>query len=125
MPLHGGGVVRKSYFHATDLSKAIELLAMRGITGNIYNVGPIKSIAIRDIVAMVAAYFDRSMEDFCDITPGRAVEDNHFWLDSSKIRELGWSDEITLEEGIKDMIAWARKYESILRVMEPKYEMRA
>jgi dTDP-glucose 4,6-dehydratase len=125
MPLHGGGVVRKSYFHANDLAKAIELLAFRGITQNIYNVGPLQSVAIRDIVGLVAKHFGKSLEKFCDITPGRAVEDNHFWLDSSKIREIGWKDQISIEQGVIDMILWGRKYERQLCGMSPKYEMRA
>lgn len=125
MPLHGGGVVRKSYFHAEDLAKAIELMAFRGLTQNIYNVGPLQSVAIKDIVALVAGHFGKSLEEFCDITEGRAVEDNHFWLDSSKIRALGWKDKITLEDGIKDMLAWGRKYESALVSMSADYLMRA
>ena len=124
MPLHGGGLVRKSYMHATDLSRAIEMLAPVP-QQRIYNCGAPMPTMIRDVVAEVAKVFEKSLEEFCDITPGRAQEDACFWIDSSRLRAHGWEPTITLRHGIRDMIAWGEKYLGYLVKESPAYRMRA
>lgn len=125
MPLNGGGVVKKSYIHATDLSRGILMLIERNQWREIYNVGPDEPTAIRDVVATVAAHYGKTLDEFCDITPPRPNEDACYWLDSSKIRALGWMPEITLTDGIKDMAAWGEKYRRQLLQESPDYKMRA
>ncbi|MDP1614902.1 MAG: GDP-mannose 4,6-dehydratase, partial [Methylococcales bacterium] len=109
-PLQGGGQVKKSYFHARDLASAIHLVAQKAPLGELYNVGPEKPVSIRDLVQMVTQEMGVSFDSVCEITPGRAGEDAQYWLDSSKIKQLGWKQEISLEEGMHDMVTWGRKY---------------
>ena len=60
---------------------------------------------------LVLQDFDASVE----IGPERPGKDNAYVLDSSKLRtELGWTDTISLEQGIDDVIAWVRRYEGAL-----------
>ena len=57
-----------------------------------------------------------SMAQLTETAEGRSGEDPQYWLDSTRIKEeLGWEAEISLEEGVKDMIAWGRKYLEIVR----------
>ena len=45
------------------------------------------------------------------MVPGRVGEDAQYWLDSSKIKkDVHWTEEISLEEGIDDMVNWGKKY---------------
>ncbi len=111
LPLQGGGKVRKSYFHAADLAQAIHLVATKADPGKIYNVGPDEPISIRDLVALVAEEMGIAFEELCTVVEGRVGEDQQYWLDSRRIRdELGWRQTIDLREGIRDMIAWGKKY---------------
>lgn len=111
LPLHGGGVAKKSYIHATDLARAIHLVAQKADLGKVYNVGPKDPVAIRDLVEMAAADMGLSLEQLCDITPARFGEDWIYWLDSSAIaNDLGWKPEIDLKAGVADMVGWGRKY---------------
>ncbi len=126
MPLEGGGVVKKSYLHAYDLAKAIYLVCQKGRAGEIYNVGPKDPIAIVDLISLISQKLNMSLEDMCDFAPGRVGEDSQYWLDSSKIiNELGWSQEVPLEEGINLMISWGRKYKEVLLSQETSFTLRA
>ena len=126
MPLEGGGVVKKSYLHAYDLAKAIYLVCQKGRAGEIYNVGPKDPIAIVDLISLISQKLNMSLEDMCDFVPGRVGEDSQYWLDSSKIiNELGWSQEVPLEEGINLMISWGRKYKEVLLSQETSFTLRA
>ncbi len=58
---------------------------------------------------MILERLGKSFEDCVEIGPERPGKDTAYTLDSFKLRtELGWRDTISLEQGIDDVIAWAR-----------------
>jgi dTDP-glucose 4,6-dehydratase len=123
LPLHGGGVAEKSYLHATDLSGAISTIADKAPLGEIYNVGPERPISIRDLVGLCAEACIVDTKWFVRDTEDRPGQDAKYWLDSSKIRGLGWKPFITLKEGIDGMARWALEYKYDLKISE--FRMRA
>ena len=126
LPLHGGGTARKSYMHARDLAKAIHLVANKAELGKVYNVGPKEPVAIRDLVAMAAGEMGISLEDLCTMTKPRFGEDWTYWLDSSAIaNDLGWQPETSLDEGIREMVDWGRKYIDQLQDLPQTYTFHA
>ena len=126
LPLHGGGKARKSYIHAHDLSRAIHLVAEKAPLGRTYNVGPKEPIEIRELVTRCAAALGMSFEQLVNESPARMGEDWIYWLDSSRIsKELGWEPEIGLDEGLKDMVAWGRKYFEALNKLPPEFVFHA
>ena len=123
MPLQGGGAAKKSYMHAEDLSSALELLLH--CDGGTYNIGPLEPVAVRDIVQYIAMAMNKGMADICEQTPGRPGEDQMYWLNSGKIRALGWSDGIGIRHGIAEMIDWETKYLEQLKEQPIEYRIRA
>jgi dTDP-glucose 4,6-dehydratase len=125
LPLQGGGRAEKSYIHARDLGRAIHLVAEKAPLGTIYNVGPAEPTAIRTLAEKVAAELGMKFEDLCEVTGDRLGQDSRYWLDSSAIkRDLGWQPQISLDEGIKEMAAWGRKYIDQLRDWPMDYVLR-
>jgi dTDP-glucose 4,6-dehydratase len=50
-----------------------------------------------------------NFDDFCRITPDRDGKDAAYKLDSGRIRnELGWNDEIGLEDGLTRTYDWVK-----------------
>lgn len=126
LPLQGGGRARKSYIHARDLARAIHLVSEKAPLGRVYNAGPPQPISIRDLVARVADGLKMPLEQLCEVTGDRLGQDSQYWLDSSAIkRDLGWEPQISLEEGIREMIAWGKKYLAYLRTASMDYVLRA
>jgi len=126
LPLQGGGRAEKSYIHARDLARAIHMVAEKAPLGTIYNAGPPKPISIRALVETVARVMGVPFEQLCQVTEDRLGQDSRYWLDSSAIkRELGWEPKISLEEGIKEMVEWGRKYLDQLRDWPMDYTFRA
>ena len=125
LPLQGGGRARKSYIHARDLARAIYLVSEKAPLGRVYNAGPPLPISIRDLVAKVAEGLNMSLDQLCQITDDRLGQDSQYWLDSSAIkRDVGWEPQISLTEGIQEMIAWGRKYLDFLRDYPTNYILR-
>jgi len=125
LPLHGGGRAEKSYIHARDLARAIHMTAEKAEFGKIYNVGPALPTSIRDLVAKTADALDMPFEQLCEMSGDRLGQDSRYWLDSSAIkRDLGWEPQITLEEGLKEMVAWGKQYLPQIRGVSTDYVLR-
>jgi len=125
LPLQGGGRAKKSYIHLRDLARAILLVSQKAPIGRVYNAGPPHPISIRDLVTKIAEAFPMPFEQLCEIVPNRLGEDSQYWLDSSAIkRDVGWEPQISLEEGLQEMIAWGRKYLPQLKDWPTGYVLR-
>ena len=124
--LQGGGLQRKSYLYAQDLARAIHLIDEKAGLERIYNCGPSVATSIKEVVETVAEVLDVPFENMVSIAPGRSGEDAQYWLDSSAIyRDTGWTPKISLESGIKTMVAWAQKYLPVLRSEPVEYTLHA
>lgn len=125
LPLHGGGRAEKSYIHARDLAKAIELVANSATMGEIYNVGPKTPTSIREVVERTSIALGIPFTSLCDIAEDRLGQDSRYWLDSSKIEsELGWRPTIDWDQGLEEMVKWGRHYLGEIRNYPIEYVMR-
>src|SRR5205807_3700054 len=126
LPLHGGGRARKSYIHARDLGRAIHLVSDKATLGTVYNAGPPEPTSIRDLVAKVAEVMNIPFDQLCEVSGERLGQDSQYWLDSSAIkRDVAWEPTIGLEEGIKEMVDWGKKYVDYLKTVPTGYVLRA
>ena len=123
LKLQGGGVARKSYLHGDDISRAIMLVAKEGRIGETYNVGPPESISIRALVAMIAEMGGKHFEEVAEKAPERTGQDSQYLLDSTKIKALGWRQEVELEDGIFRMVDWILAYPELME-MDQTYRHR-
>ena len=125
LPLQGGGRAEKSYIHARDLGRAIHLVAEKAPLGAIYNAGPAQPTSIRRVVELCAEALGMPFEQLCEMAPDRLGQDSRYWLDSSAIkRDLGWEPVIGWQEGLAEMVEWARRYQDELRAWPVDYTMR-
>jgi len=125
LPLQGGGKAEKSYLHARDLARAIHMVAEKAPLGTIYNAGPAEPTSIRRVVELCAEALNIPFEQLCEMAPERLGQDSRYWLDSSAIkRDVGWEAEIGWNEGLAEVVAWARKYLDQLRDWPKDYVLR-
>jgi dTDP-glucose 4,6-dehydratase len=125
LPLHGGGRAEKSYIHARDLARAILLVSEKAPLGAVYNAGPPAPISIRHLMEKTSDALGVPFEQLCETTPDRLGQDSRYWLDSSAIkRDVGWEPEISLEDGLREMVEWGRTYLPQLAGVSTDYVLR-
>lgn len=125
LPLHGGGRAEKSYIHARDLARAILLVAEKAPLGTVYNVGPARPTAIREVVERCAGALGMPFEDLCEMTGDRLGQDSRYWLDSGAVRrDTGWEPAIGWDEGLAEMVAWGRQHLEAIRSWPTDYVLR-
>jgi dTDP-D-glucose 4,6-dehydratase len=126
LPLHGGGKAEKSYMHARDLGRAIQLVAERGPEGRIYNAGPALPTSIREVVERCAGALGIPFEQLCTVTEDRLGQDSRYWLDSSALKAaVGWEPRVGWDEGLAEMVEWGRRYLDDIRGWPTDYTLRA
>jgi UDP-glucose 4-epimerase len=106
--LQGTGRESRDFIHATDIAKAVEIVARNGqMQGEVYNLANGREVRIDELATLIINELNlESQLQFDGIVP-EGVPLN--WVaDISKIRSLGFNPQITLESGIKAFSTWCR-----------------
>lgn len=111
IPLHGGGYSERSFIHIRDVSDATLRITREGKLGETYHISTNQLISIRQLVELICQRMQVRFEDVVQEVGERLGKDASYQLDSSKIRsQLAWSDQIKLEQGIDETIAWVDQH---------------
>ena len=122
LPLQGGGKSIRSFIHISDVNKALDQIIHSGKIGETYHISTNELITIHDLVKKIATKMNVKFGDLVELTPDRPGKDFAYQLDSEKIRtELGWIDEINLDQGLDRTIAWVQENLGELRNMSTEY----
>lgn len=126
IPLHGGGKAVKSYIHVRDVSRGELDVLERGRVGELYHLSPDAGVAVRDVVARLAAEMNVPFEDAVEIVAERPGQDAAYVIDSTKARtELGWRPMIGLHEGLSEVVAWVQENLDAIAAAELGYVHKA
>jgi dTDP-glucose 4,6-dehydratase len=107
LQLHGGGHSIRSFIHINDVSDATLKVARAGSLGQAYHISTDLHISIFDLVKTICKMMNKTVEEVVEISEERLGKDAAYILNSNKIRtELGWKDQMTLEEGLSETIKW-------------------
>lgn len=108
LPVYGDGLNVRDWLHVYDHCDGILLVAEKGVPGEIYNIGGNNEHTNIEIVKMILKYTDKP-ESLISFVKDRPGHDRRYAIDSSKLsRELGWSQQIPFETGMKETIEWYR-----------------
>jgi len=122
LQLHGGGTAVRSFIHIRDAADGTLRVARQSPPGEIYHFSTSQNISIRSLVEMIARHLNMDFDKYIEIVGERLGKDSAYLLDSCKAREkLGWKDQINLEQGIEETIAWVRDNLDILKQLPFDY----
>lgn len=109
LELHGTGKESRDFVHAADVTRALALVAETApMEGEAYNIGSGRQVSIAELASMILnmlGFEDRPHFDGI-MTRGNPI---HWQADITKIKSLGFSPKIGLEEGIRSFVNWCRE----------------
>ena len=109
LQLHGGGHSTRSFIHIRDVADATHKIATQGEIGETYHISTNEIITIRGLVEKICQMLSVGFETCVEVVGERLGKDAAYTLDSSKVRNnLGWKDEVSLDEGLNDCIEWVK-----------------
>jgi len=105
--LYDSGYFYRDYIDVRDCARAIDLVVQQGEINSIYNIGNGKPIIFRDIVryardAMDSASELRTIEQ--KEFHKKVQSSRSFFMDNTKLRELGYRPEYSIQQTIDDII---------------------
>lgn len=106
LPVYGKGNNVRDWLHVDDHCSAIEKILMRGVPGEVYNIGGHNE---RDNLTVVRVILEQlgKPESLITFVRDRAGHDQRYAIDPEKIhRTLGWLPETPFEHGIRETVRW-------------------
>jgi dTDP-glucose 4,6-dehydratase len=105
-----------------DVSDATWRIAREGKPGETYHISTDQIVTIRELVERVCAKLGANFSKCVEVVGERLGKDAAYQLDSTKLREtLGWRDEVTLDQGLDDCIAWVKSNLDVLKAQPFDY----
>ncbi len=123
LQLHGGGHSVRSFIHIDDVADATLKIAQNGQNGDTYHISTNDTVSIRELVEMICTIASINFSDLVEETEDRLGKDQSYLLNSGKLRhELGWTDKISLELGIRKTLTWIDDNLSCLKSLPTDYQ---
>lgn len=120
--LHGGGQSVRAFIHIRDVVRATLKLALDGEPGSTWHLSSQQSCSIKELVNRIFALTGADIDALVNSCEERLGKDQSYLLDSSAMREIhGWTDQITLKEGIQETLDWVNSNLDILKSMPWTY----
>lgn len=104
----GDGRQRKSYLHVGDCVEAM-MTALRADTGPyaVFNLGTDDYVEVNDSIAVIAHRLGVSPAlSYAGQTRGWVGDNPFIYLDTRKIRALGWTPRLTIPQGVERTVDW-------------------
>ncbi|KAI9150972.1 hypothetical protein H9P43_009587 [Blastocladiella emersonii ATCC 22665] len=102
--IHGDGSNVRRYLYVSDVADALDVVIHRGVPGEIYNIGTDVEMAnVQLAETLVRAVYPDARDpiaEHCEWVPDRALNDRRYAVDSAKMRKLGWTPRVSLDEGL-------------------------
>lgn len=113
IPVYGDGLNIRDWLYVEDHCSAIDAVLREGIPGEVYNIGGNNERTNIELVKTIINYLETVLpdqgvsEDLITYVKDRKGHDRRYAIDSTKIKnELGWTPEVSYEEGLKKTIDW-------------------
>jgi dTDP-glucose 4,6-dehydratase/UDP-glucose 4,6-dehydratase len=96
LTIHGKGETRRNFIWAEDVARATQLIMTAGAINEIYNIGTSCEKTVMDVAALLVKHMtkenDNDITNHITYVPDRPFNDFRYAIDSSRLRELGWSE---------------------------------
>lgn len=106
LPIHGDGSNVRSYLYCEDVAEAFEVILHRGEVGHVYNIGTKKERRVIDVAKDICKLFNMDPETSIQFVENRPFNDQRYFLDDEKLKNLGWSERTVWEEGLRKTMEW-------------------
>lgn len=109
--LHGDGLATRSYMHVLDAARAFDVVLHKGKLHNVYNIGADEERTVLSVAQDVCRICDRDPIKSISYVRDRAFNDRRYFIDSSRLVELGWRQQKSWEEGLAETVCWYRTHD--------------
>ena len=123
MQLHGGGHSVRAFIHIKDVVRATLQLAIEGEPGSTWHLSTRRAAASSSWSEQICKLAGADFSALVQSSDERLGKDQSYLLDSSAMRQVhGWSDQITLEQGLQETLDWVDANLATLKTLPWSYQ---
>ena len=105
LPLYGDGLNIRDWLYVRDHCEAIDFIAERGESGEVYNIGGGNELTNIELTHFILDYLGKP-RSLIKRVKDRKGHDRRYSLDCSKLKKLGWSPRTEFESAMRETIDW-------------------
>lgn len=104
LPIQGSGKETRAYIYIDDFINGLLKVITSGKHLNIYNIGTMQEVSVLQLVEIIGNCLDMEIK----VIPGQLNKGSTLRRcpDTTKLKDLGFKQEITLEKGLQKTIEW-------------------
>lgn len=108
LTIQGTGANTRTFIHAEDVARGFETVVLEGIIGDVYNIGSREEHSVMDIATRLVKMLkpNDKVEDWIEFIKDRDFNDMRYDIDTTKLKLLGWKEEVSFDAGLEDTVAW-------------------
>ena len=103
--IHGDGQQTRSFLAVQDFCEAISIVITNGSPGHVYNIGTDDTHTIASIADKILNIVRPTRTRIIKVQD-RPYNDKAYQIDSTKLRQIGWTPSSTLDMTLPNLIAW-------------------
>ncbi|HEY3968322.1 MAG TPA: dTDP-glucose 4,6-dehydratase [Planctomycetaceae bacterium] len=109
VPVYGKGLNVRDWIHVGDHCRGIDAALRRGTPGEVYNFGGRCEKTNMEITLLLLELLEKP-QSLIRYVADRPGHDLRYAIDCTKAeRELGWTPEVSFNDGLRETIAWYRQ----------------
>jgi dTDP-glucose 4,6-dehydratase len=107
VPLYGDGMNVRDWCYVEDNCTGVDLVLRDGTVGEIYNIGAGNEVPNRLLTDTILELLGKD-ESMIEYVEDRLGHDRRYSIDTTKVRDLGWSPRREFREAVEETVAWYR-----------------
>lgn len=109
LPLDNGGNSTRDFIFVEDMARGLIACALRGEAGEVYNLASGRETSIRELAELINKYSGNTVP--VELKPARDWDRSgtRFGDPSKATEKLGFTAEVSIEEGLEKTIAWTKE----------------
>lgn len=106
--IHGTGTYLRSFIHVNDVCEAINMILNRATIGEIYNIGSYDELSVMEVTKLIIQIIkpNENWENWIEYVKDRDFNDQRYFINSDKLKQLGWVQKIKFHDSIKRVVQW-------------------
>lgn len=105
LPVYGDGRAVRDYLFVRDHAAAIDTVLLRGVPGNVYNIGGDNEVDTLKLSHAILGLLGKP-ESLIRMVEDRPGHDRRYAVNSAKLRNLGWKPSNDFEQTIERTVRW-------------------
>lgn len=122
LPLENEGVATRDFIYAEDVARGLAACALKGRTGEAYNIASGVETSIRELATRIIALTGNTAG--IELLPRRSWDNSgkRFGSTQKSDRELGWTARVRLHDGLVQTVEWTRGNLDRIRRLVHRYD---